>query len=103
MYDPNDIVEIEIEGIGKFKSRLMTERQLKEFNRATEISGKMTLESHHQKLNDALSIGLVDADLEAYTLAQKIEIVNQYPWAITNAELDRLKKAAPSPSDSQTS
>lgn len=102
MYDPNDTIEVEIEGIGKLKSRLLSERQLNEFNRASEITGKMTLEDHHQRLNAALRIPLVDADLESLTIGQKIQLVDKLPWAITSAELEALKKAAPSPSESPT-
>ena len=101
MFDPNDTIDIEIEGVGKFKARLMSERQLKEFNRATGNAEKMTLEAHHQKLNNALSLALVNVDLESYTLGQKLELVDQLPWAITNAEIERLKKAVASPSASQ--
>ncbi len=98
MYDPNETIEIEIEGVGKFKSRLMTERQLKEFNRATEISGKMTLEAHHERLNAALRIALVDTDLEDYTLGQKHQMIDQLPWAITGAEMKKLGEASASQS-----
>ncbi len=94
MFDPSDVIEIEVTGVGKFRSRLLTERQLKEFNRVLSAGdGKATLEAHHERLNTALSLGLVDADLESLTLAQKIQLADEYPWAVTNAELDRIKKA----------
>lgn len=103
MFDPNDVIEIEVEGVGKFKTRLMTERQLKEFNRVLAKSdGKATIESHHENLNAALLLGLVDADLEGLTLAQKVKLADEYPWAVTNAELDRAKKASGSHSESPT-
>ncbi len=102
MFDPNDAVEVEIEGVGKFKSRLLTERQLKEFNRAADIQGKMSLEAHHDRLNAALRIALTDTDLEDLTVSQKLTLIDQLPWAITNAELDRLKKASGLRSESQT-
>ncbi len=75
---------------------------MKEFNRAADIQGKMSLEAHHDRLNIALRIALTDTDLEDLTVSQKLMLIDQLPWAITNAELDRLKKAAPSPSESQT-
>jgi hypothetical protein len=104
VFDPNDVIEIEIKGVGKFKSRLMTERQLKQFNRDINLKGKtMSLEAHHAALNEAMGKVLVDVDFEDLTIGQKRDIVNQLPWAVAAGELERTKKVSASPSESPTS
>jgi hypothetical protein len=104
MYDPNDLIEVEIRGVGKVRTRLMTERHLMQFTRDTEVKEgqKLTLDLHHARLNGALAPFLADPHPQDLTLAQKLMVIDQLPWAITNAEIDRLKKASALPSDSAT-
>lgn len=97
MYDPNDVLDIDVEGFGRLRCRCLTERQVKEIARLSDL-GRQSLEGHHEQLNKALAVGLVDFDAEGLTLAQKVRLVDKYPWAATNAELDRLKNPSASPS-----
>ncbi|HEY1189524.1 MAG TPA: hypothetical protein VGE74_17900 [Gemmata sp.] len=102
MYDPNDCVDIEVDG-RKLRCRLVTERQVKAVKRLThEARTAGTLDERHAKANEALAIGLVGFDPEDLTLIQKFAIADAYPWEATVAEANRLKKASPSPSDAPT-
>jgi hypothetical protein len=100
MYDPNDVVDIEVEGFGKLKSRLLTERQVKEVKRLTADArgeGK-DLVGRHEAVNAALAVGLVDFNPEDFTLVQKLDLAETYPWEVTMGELNRLKNQSASQS-----
>jgi hypothetical protein len=102
VYDPNDVVDIEVGG-RKLKCRLLTERQVKAVRRLThEARNSGSLEERHAKANEALAVGLVGFDPEDLTLIQKFDVADAYPWEATVAEANRLKKASGTPSGSPT-
>lgn len=100
MYDPNNQIEIEVEGFGKLRSRLLTERQVKEVSRLTaQARGTgLSLIERLDTLNKALAVGLVDFNAEDLTLMQKFDLADEYPWAVTMAEIKRLGEASASQS-----
>lgn len=104
MYSPNDEIDVEIDGVGRVRTRLLTEEALQAFGRAMERKEgeKLTLPEHHAKVNAALAPYVVAPELKALTLAQKIKLAEDLPWAVTNAELEQLKNPSASPSGSPT-